>query len=246
MELHLTPRLKRGQAACERYVECLPASPEQRRALLDDATRAGGGDAQATMHALQARLARADAGTAAAARPAHPRRTRLSTTTAMARSGSALPWRTARPATLPARRQVPCCSGAPTVPCASIPGRVRSAAPWCPSLGRRTCWATGCATGAPPERPPAGTGGMGYAARRPGCPGHGTRPAPTGAGCCWRWCWRRPGSPPISWRMCCPIRAGPARGRHPDIVHGAVRLGVRRLLDGDDGLRCWPRAATAT
>ncbi|AOY96192.1 glucan biosynthesis glucosyltransferase H [Cupriavidus sp. USMAA2-4] len=67
MELHLTPRLKRGQAACERYVECLPASPEQRRALLDDATRAGGGDAQATMHALQARLARADAGTAAAA-----------------------------------------------------------------------------------------------------------------------------------------------------------------------------------
>ena len=170
-------------------------------------------------------------------RPAHPRRTRLSTTTAMARSGSALPWRTARPATLPARRQVPCCSGARRRYRAR---RYRAASAarrhGAQALAAARAGPLAAQPGAPPERPPAGAGGMGYAARRPGCLGTWH---PAGSHRRWvllRWCWRRPGSPPISWRMCCPIRAGPARGRHPDIVHGAVRLGVRRLLDGDDGL----------
>ncbi len=73
MELHLSPRLKQrtAQAACERYVDRLPASPELRRELLDDTRRppaaplasmlADGGEAPTAMRRLQSRLAAKDA-----------------------------------------------------------------------------------------------------------------------------------------------------------------------------------------
>lgn len=80
MELHLTPRLKQrpAQAACERYVDRLPASPELRRELLDDAridtpaeapialaspvasVPLDGRETPTAMHRLQSRLAARD------------------------------------------------------------------------------------------------------------------------------------------------------------------------------------------
>lgn len=60
MELYLTPRLKRRSApaeACERYVERMPLSPDQRRELLDDLTRqVDGADAATAMATLQKKL----------------------------------------------------------------------------------------------------------------------------------------------------------------------------------------------
>lgn len=69
MELHLTPRLKQrsATAACERYVDRLPVSAEQRRELLADAGMrplssevSGQGDESAAVHALQRRLGAGD------------------------------------------------------------------------------------------------------------------------------------------------------------------------------------------
>ncbi|WP_454726389.1 MULTISPECIES: glucans biosynthesis glucosyltransferase MdoH [Cupriavidus] len=58
MELHLTPRLKRRAApaaACERYLDRVPVSPDLRRELLDDIT--GRADAEPAMQQLQRKLA---------------------------------------------------------------------------------------------------------------------------------------------------------------------------------------------
>ena len=71
MELHLTPRLKpkaAPAAACERYVDRLPVSPDQRRELLDDPlVREAGAHAEAAIPALHRKLAARDVETSAGA-----------------------------------------------------------------------------------------------------------------------------------------------------------------------------------
>ncbi|QOT78776.1 glucans biosynthesis glucosyltransferase MdoH [Cupriavidus basilensis] len=63
MELHLTPRLKRRAApaaACERYLDRVPVSPDQRRELLDNVAGSDAADTESAIHLLQRTLAAKD------------------------------------------------------------------------------------------------------------------------------------------------------------------------------------------
>ncbi len=64
MELHLTPRLKQrtAPAACERYLDRVPVSPDLRRELLNNVACGDDADPESAIHSLQQKLAAKDAG----------------------------------------------------------------------------------------------------------------------------------------------------------------------------------------
>ncbi|KDP88551.1 glucosyltransferase MdoH [Cupriavidus sp. SK-3] len=64
MELHLTPRLKQraAPAACERYLDRVPVSPDLRRELLNNVACGDDADPESAIHLLQQKLAAKDAG----------------------------------------------------------------------------------------------------------------------------------------------------------------------------------------
>jgi len=64
VELHLTPRLKQraAPAACERYLDRVPVSPDLRRELLNNVACGDDADPELAIHSLQQKLAAKDAG----------------------------------------------------------------------------------------------------------------------------------------------------------------------------------------